>query len=353
MTLAVPTAPLLSDAIAAFQATLIAKSPRTATNYASALRRFGEFLPALGVDLATASTDQLPADALERFYAWLLRERGRDHRATCVAYVTSVRAFFRYLDRQRWLPPDLSFERIKDGLRELIGRVPYKTPRVDDAVALSVTYVNNIDVPLSDGANTQARLALLRDRALLTTLYATALRRDELSRLNRTDVHDGRVDEGLITGKGDKERTVFFDAPSLAAIRSYLRERGDSYLPLFLRHDDGRGLPGSRGERWRLSPQSVWGVVRKYGRLAGVEVKTHHLRHLKARVMLNNGAQLSEVQDILGHASPETTKKIYAQYTKQHLREAFDRFSLPAETVARRALAAPPVSTGVPRPESR
>jgi site-specific recombinase XerD len=149
-------------------------------------------------------------------------------------------------------------------------------------------------------------------------------------------VHDGRATEGLITGKGDKERVVFFDDESLAAIRAYLAARADAHQPLFLRHDDGRGKPGPRGERWRLSPQSVWGVVKKYGRLAGVSVTTHHLRHLKARVMLNNGAQLSEVQDILGHASPETTKKIYAPYTKQHLREAFDRFSQPAEEVARR-----------------
>ncbi|HEY3109660.1 MAG TPA: tyrosine-type recombinase/integrase, partial [Chloroflexota bacterium] len=71
--------------------------------------------------------------------------------------------------------------------------------------------------------------------------------------------------------------------------------------------------------------------------LARVEVTTHHLRHLKARVLLNAGAELAEVQDILGHASPETTKKIYAQYTKQHLREAFDRYSIPAAEVARRA----------------
>jgi len=78
-------------------------------------------------------------------------------------------------------------------------------------------------------------------------------------------------------------------------------------------------------------------VVKTYGHLAGIEVTTHHLRHLKARVMLNAGAQLSEVQDILGHASPETTKKIYAPYTTQHLREAFDRFSVSADEVARRA----------------
>jgi len=76
-------------------------------------------------------------------------------------------------------------------------------------------------------------------------------------------------------------------------------------------------------------------VVKKYGELAGVEVTTHHLRHLKARTLLNRGAQLAEVQDILGHASPETTKRIYAHYTTRRLREAFDRFSLQPEDVAR------------------
>ena len=80
----------------------------------------------------------------------------------------------------------------------------------------------------------------------------------------------------------------------------------------------------------------MWGVVKKYAALAGVDGTTHHLRHMKARVLLNGGAQLAEVQDILGHASPETTKKIYAQYTTHHLREAFDRFSAtPDEIVAR------------------
>jgi integrase/recombinase XerD len=80
----------------------------------------------------------------------------------------------------------------------------------------------------------------------------------------------------------------------------------------------------------------VWGIVKKYGTLAGVQVTTHHLRHLKARTLLNQGAQLAEVQDLLGHASPETTKKIYAHYTTRRLREAFDRYSLTPEDVARR-----------------
>jgi integrase/recombinase XerD len=170
-----------------------------------------------------------------------------------------------------------------------------KRPRVDDAVALVVTTANALPLPPADAKNQQLRLELLRDRALLGTLYATAMRRQELSSLNRADFQDGRSFEGLITGKSEKERVVFFDEEALAAIRAYLVARADTYPPVLLRHDDGRGKPGQRGEHWRLSPQSVWGVVKKYGRLAGVEVTTHHLRHLKARVMLNNGAQLSEV----------------------------------------------------------
>lgn len=332
-----PTAyPALADARASFADTLVAKSPRTATNYQSALNRFAEFLRSLRLDPDALRTDQLPSDVLERFYSWLVRTYGRERRPTAVAYLAEVRAFFRYLDRRRWLHPDLSYERMRAGLRELVGRVPYHTPRVDDAVALVVTYVNAVPLPPADREHHQKRLEVLRDRAILNTLYGTGMRRAEISSLNRTDVQDGRLAQGLVTGKGSKERVVFFDEPALAAIRAYLEARADNYLPLFIRHDDGRGEPRRGGERWRLSPQSVWGVVKRYARAADVEATTHHLRHLKARTLLNNGAQLAEVQDILGHASPETTKKIYAPYTTEHLREAFDTFSVPVEEIARR-----------------
>ena len=75
----------------------------------------------------------------------------------------------------------------------------------------------------------------------------------------------------------------------------------------------------------------MWGIVKRYARLLGVPATTHHFRHSKASVLLNRGASLSEVQDILGHASPETTKRIYAHYQTQHLRDAFDRYSASAE----------------------
>jgi integrase/recombinase XerD len=75
----------------------------------------------------------------------------------------------------------------------------------------------------------------------------------------------------------------------------------------------------------------VWNVVKRYARGTGVQASPHAFRHDKASLLLNQGAKLSEVQDLLGHASPETTKRIYAHYETAHLREAFDRFSVPAE----------------------
>jgi integrase/recombinase XerC len=158
------------------------------------------------------------------------------------------------------------------------------------------------------------------------------MRRDEVARLDRLDVEDGTADRALITGKGAKERVVFFDTPTLEAIRVYLEARRDTLAPLFLRHDNHRGRSaGHGGHRWRLSPQSVWGIVKRYARAAGVPASTHHFRHAKASTLLNRGADLSQVQDILGHASPDTTKRIYAHYELKHLREAFDRYSATAE----------------------
>ena len=76
-------------------------------------------------------------------------------------------------------------------------------------------------------------------------------------------------------------------------------------------------------------------MVKRYAKAAGVEASTHDFRHLKATTLLNRGASLSEVQDILGHASPATTKLIYAHYEVAKLREAFNRFSVPVSEAAR------------------
>jgi site-specific recombinase XerD len=329
------------DAKREFERSLGGRSPQTLRTYRTALSRFDEFLVSARVDVPSLLVVDFEPSVLERYYLWLNTAYGRENRFTVVTYVAGVRAFFRFLARRRMLSPDLPFEAIRDNLREVMGRASYRTPRIDDRLAQIVVSADQSVLP-EDAP--RLRLELLRDRALLRTLFVTGMRREEVANLDRTDVQNGRARQAIVTGKGNKERLVFFDEPTLVAIRGYLEARADGYRPLFLRHDKGRGRPDVRdplGRRLRLSPQSVWGVVKRYAALAGVPATTHDFRHAKASIMLNRGAKLSEVQDILGHASPETTKRIYAHYETSHLRDVFDRFSATPEELAA-ALAAPP-----------
>jgi integrase len=313
-----------------FLASLAGKSDRTRATYASSLRRLAEFLQAEAhLDLST-TTDRLPPDSLERFYTWLVAEYGKEQRFTIQTYLAGARAFFRFLIRRRIGPLDTSFEQVRANLQEVVGRVPYRTPRIDQRLPLVVSYVDSLPLPAGENRQ-QARLELLRDRALIRTLFCTAMRRAEVAMLDRTDLDDGWRDQAIVTGKGEKERVVFFDEPTLEAVRRYLQARADSYRPLFIRHDRARPRPRTGGANLRISPNGVWAAVRRYSRLSGVPITPHDFRHSKASVMLNRGAKLSEVQDILGHASPETTKKIYAHYETSHLRQAFDRYSASPE----------------------
>ncbi|HLZ31145.1 MAG TPA: tyrosine-type recombinase/integrase [Chloroflexota bacterium] len=333
-----------------FLATLGGKSPKTYTTYRTGLARFRAFLESHG-QLEGWDPAACGPTLLEEFSAWLVRQHGRERRATVATYASAARAFVRFLARRALLAPGVTYEQMRENANQVMGRGTYRSPRIDRRLPTLVTYVLSLPLPAPSERGGVRRLELLRDQALLLTLFCTGMRRAEVARLDRFDVEDGWGDHALITGKGDKERVVFFDAQTQAAIQAYLAARADTLAPLFLRHDNRRGKSaGHGGERWRLSPQSVWGIVKHYSGRVGVPATTHHFRHSKASVLLNRGASLSEVQDILGHASPETTKRIYAHYQTQHLRDAFDRYSASAdELVAElpgrqvpRARAAPP-----------
>ncbi len=324
----------ISSQIELFLRSMAGKSPATVRTYRESLARFVEYLAearAPGDHLAS----DLPVDILERYYAWLVGQYGRDRRATISTYVAGTRAFFRFLARRRLLSPEVSFEQIRAGLQEVMGKGSYKTPRIDRGLPLIVLYVNQLPLPEPSSPRDKVkRLELLRDRAIIHTLFTTGMRREEVSSLNRQDIEDGWASQALITGKGEKERVVFFSEEALTGIREYLAERADHFTPLFVRHDNRRPQPLRGGQNLRLSPWAVWNVVKTYAGLAGVDATTHDFRHAKASTMLNKGAKLSEVQDILGHSSPETTKKIYAHYEVSHLRTAFDRYSASAEEMA-------------------
>ncbi|HZT07900.1 MAG TPA: tyrosine-type recombinase/integrase [Chloroflexota bacterium] len=318
-----------------FLDSLVGKSPRTVATYASALRRWNEHLRERKAKPELLATSEIGEEALEAFQRWLIRSYGRDDRATITTYVAGVRAFFRFLSRRHMLNGETSFEAIQEQARAGMGRASYRSPRVDSRLANVVLYVKS--VPLPDPTRFPAAyLEVLRDRAIILTLFSTGMRREEASRLDRADLDDGWNSQAIIRGKGDRERVVFFSEEALEALRAYFNARNDSYAPAFIRHDRARGRVRGRGANYRLSPLSIWKTVKKISLLADVPATTHDFRHAKATVLLNQGAKLSEVQDILGHASPETTKKIYAHYEVQHLRDAFDRYSLSAEEMAER-----------------
>jgi len=329
---------ILVDAERLFIESLAGKSPRTRATYQNALRRFGEYLASLKIEVRQLGSDEIPESALHDFYTWLVRGYGRDDRSTIATYVAGVRAFVRFLARRHLLAPDVTFEAISGQAREAMGRGSYRAPRVDSRLPDVVLYVKSMPLP-DPGRNRRGYLEVLRDKALIHTLFSTGMRREEAARLDRADVDEGWSGQAIIRGKGDRERVVFFADEALEALRAYFQARADDFAPAFIRHDSARGRPRGRGSNYRLSPLSIWKTVKKIGRLAEVPISTHDFRHAKATVLLNQGAKLSEVQDILGHASPETTKKIYAHYEVQHLRDAFERYSLSAEEMSKRVRA--------------
>jgi site-specific recombinase XerD len=297
--------------------------------------RFDHFLAVAGVDPFTMTADdaQLPEDVLEHFFRWL-SDSGYS-RGTIETYLGGVKAFWRFATAKRYVPTRFSYDAMRGGLAMVMGRHKVRSPRIDARLPLIVTHVDSLPLPDLGQRLGIARVELLRDRALLHTLFYSGMRRAEVASLNRQDVQDGWAHDALVIGKGDKERNVFFGDDAQHAIRAYLEERDDDLVPLFLRHDNRRGGPGPGGEHWRLSLQSIWALVKGYAAELGIKATPHSFRHLKASTLLNRGASLSEVQDVLGHSSPETTKQIYAHYTPKVLRAAVEKYSAtPAELVA-------------------
>ena len=160
----------------------------------------------------------------------------------------------------------------------------------------------------------------IRDKAMLEVLYATGIRVSELVSLNLDDIE---LDEGFVRciGKGSKERVVPMGEIAINALRSYLSKGRPKLVSnpgenaLFLNHH-GR----------RLTRQGFWKIVKKYAAQLGIrkEITPHTLRHSFATHLLENGADIRAVQEMLGHADISTTQ-IYTHVTKDRLKDVYAR----------------------------
>lgn len=170
----------------------------------------------------------------------------------------------------------------------------------------------------------------LRDRAILETLFSTGMRVSELTSLNirlfdiKSIIENKYKNlEVSITGKGGSTRTVYFSRRALEWLGKYLKIRQQDLLsPLFISY--GRGIKGADS---RLSARAVEIIVRKYAAMAGlpVDATPHTLRHSFATDLLNEGADMRSVQELLGHKNIVTTQ-IYTHVTNKKLQEIYLKF---------------------------
>lgn len=273
------------------------RSPYTLRNYARDLRAYFAFLSERDSDLFSADRHTI------RAYLASLAGAGFVP-ASVTRKISTIRSFYRYLLQQGHIRSNpCAAVRGPKRPRRLPGFL-------DEEEITALVTSQDSDKPQG-----------LRNRALLELLYAAGVRVSEATALNTSDLRAGEEGGMLrVRGKGNKERIVLIGRPAARALFRYLR-RGRPHLAtgaeeaLFLNRDGGR-----------LSARAVQIIVRKSALACGLDKRTHpHLiRHTFATHMLDGGADLRVVQELMGHASANTTQ-IYLHVTEARQRQVYDR----------------------------
>jgi site-specific recombinase XerD len=166
----------------------------------------------------------------------------------------------------------------------------------------------------------------LRDRAILEVLFSTGLRVSELVSVDRDQIDFDRQ-EFSVVGKGRRRRVVFLSDRAAVWLKRYLQSRDDNWVPLFIRYSGAKPEITDDGDSMRLTSRSVQRIVRKYSRQAHISenLTPHAIRHSFATDLLNNGAGLREVQELLGHKNIATTQ-IYTHVTQPKLKKIHEKY---------------------------
>lgn len=233
-----------------------------------------------------------------------LKGQGKSSR-TLARHVASIRSFHQFLLREKAAEHDPS--------------VHIEPPQLEKTLP-KVLNLEEVET-LLDSPDTSNHYGI-RDKAMLELLYATGIRVSELISLKLSDVH---LSMGFVRciGKGNKERIIPIGKTAIAAIEHYLQKG----RPLFVskkNHDDSLFL-NHHGKG--LTRQGFWKILKGLARDAGIEkeLTPHTLRHSFATHLLENGADLRAVQEMLGHADISTTQ-IYTHITKTRLKDVYKRY---------------------------
>jgi len=272
-------------------------SPHTCRGYRQDLEEFESFLKDHGICLASAGgidfagVDRL---AIRRYLSFLHR---KNRKSSISRKISTLRSFYKYLVRE-----------------QLVATNPAKgvsRPKVEKPLPTALTVDETFRLRESPEAEEKRR-----DRAILELLYSSGLRVGELVSLN---VDRLSLDLGIVKvmGKGRKERIVPVGLKAVEALKDYLNEREglEGGEPLFLNRRGGR-----------LTARSVGRLVKRYTRDSAIfrNVSPHSLRHTFATHLLDAGADIREIQEMLGHASLSTTQR-YTHLSVGKLMEVYDK----------------------------
>lgn len=305
----------LLDKYSAFLTGAKGRSENTVRVYLDDLSTFNRFL-----DMENADFAQLDRRFLRRYLAWLATrargKRGGYARVSVARKLVSLRAFYRFLRQEgivknNPVPKGSAFrvkteKRLPDFLTETEMGKMLKAPDTDTDLGL-------------------------RDQAILELLYSSGVRLSELAALNLDDINL-QTKEAKVFGKGSKERIVLLGAPAVQSLHHYLTasrpELADAPTNALFLNKYGN----------RLSPRSIQKIVKKSARQATINPKTHthSMRHTFATHLLEGGADLRVVQELLGHSSPATTQ-IYTHVTQRQAKKVY--------------MASHPRANGTPDPE--
>jgi integrase/recombinase XerD len=278
-------------------------APNTIDAYRRDLKTWREFCSLQGIDPAAATHDDV-TEFLARLRAGKKPAAGALSPSSVARMLVSVRSMYKFLVREGHIDRDPT---AKVGVPRRPRSLPKAIP-VQDVERL-------IAVPAREGLGR-------RDRAILETLYGAGLRISELVDL---DVDDVDLDERSIlvrSGKGSKSRRVPIGRAAGKALGDYVTISRPDLMTHAVRSPGGALFLNARGGR--LSRQGCWKILKQLARSAGLEdkVSPHTLRHSFATHMLDGGADIRVVQELLGHASIATTQ-VYTLVTDGKLREVY------------------------------
>ncbi|HBM74866.1 MAG TPA: site-specific tyrosine recombinase XerD [Clostridiaceae bacterium] len=271
-------------------------SKNTLESYGRDLRQFYEYSNSIGVSVLNVNKTGIIA------YLMYLQKKGKAT-SSISRSLASLRSFYQFLSSNKYIDknPTMNLE----------------SPKIEKKLPQILT-VEEVELLLSQPNKDDPKGS--RDRCMLELLYATGIRVSELVALT---IYDINLDMGFIkcNGKGMKDRVIPVGRMALEAMSEYIYK----YRMMLLRDKDQKYLfVNFHGNR--MTRQGFWKIIKQYAKSAGInkEITPHTLRHCFAAHLIQNGADLRSVQEMLGHSDISTTQ-VYAQLSKNRIKEVYKK----------------------------